>query len=126
MLTRIVLAITAMTIFSAASAQERDIYSALNTVAASPDGVAIAQGLVEVGNALTAMNVDQTIAFRTSLTLLIASGQVQNGTAEREMVNVLGRATALHLLTLCSVDRSAETVVKVNLELGRPYRCQTE
>jgi hypothetical protein len=95
-------------------------------VAESQDGAAIAQGLVNIGNALTEMNVDETLAFRTSLTLLIASSKVQKGTAERKMVKTLGQATARHLLSLCSIDRSPETVVKVNLELGRPYRCQTE
>jgi len=126
MLTRLALTVATVTFASTAGAEESDIYYALNKVTESQDGAGIAQGLIEVGNTLTEMNIDQTIAFRTSLRLLIASGQVQKGTAQREMVNTLGQVTGWHLRSLCSIDRSRETVVKVNTELGKPYRCQTE
>ncbi|MFT5849861.1 MAG: hypothetical protein ACI9H6_000687 [Patiriisocius sp.] len=126
MFTRFALTIATIAFASTAGAEERDIYSALNKVVESQSGAEIAQGLVEVGNTLTTMNVDQTIAFRTSLTLLIASGQVQKNTAERAMVNTLGQATGRHLRSLCSIDRSLQTVSRVNIELGRPFPCQIE
>ncbi len=126
MRTLFVLIVAASSFASMAKAEENNVYAALNKVVASEDGAGIAQGLIEVGKNLTDMSVDETIAFRISLSLLIESGQLPKDTAEREMVNVLGRATGQHLLRLCSIDKSPETVVKVNLELGRPYRCQVE
>lgn len=126
MRTLFVLIVAAASLASMAKAEENDIYAALNKVVASEDGAGIAQGLVEVGKNLTAMNVDETIAFRISLSLLIESGQVPNDTTEREMVNVLGQATGQHLLQLCAVDKSPGTVSKVNVELGFPYPCQVE
>jgi len=119
-------AITAFSLTDTASAAEPDIYAALNKVTASTDGAGIAQGLAEVGQNLINMNTDETIAFRTSLSILLASGQVPEDTAERDMVNVLEQATTRHLLSLCSVDRSPETVIKVNTELGYPYPCTAD
>ncbi len=109
-----------------ANAQEGDIYSALNAVAASQDGEGIAQGIIAVGNTLTAMNVDQTIAFRTSLSLLLASSHVQEDSPEHEMIQVLWIETGRHLIRLCTIDNSREVVGKVNVEFGRPFPCRID
>ncbi len=108
------------------NAQDGDIYSALNAVTTSQDGASIAQGIIAVGNTLTAMNVDQTIAFRASLRLLVASGQVQEDTQAYKMAQVLWDETARHLIRFCTIDNSREIVRKVNVEFGRPYPCRID
>jgi hypothetical protein len=55
---------------SPAVSQENTILNAMTAVVESEDGGEIAQGLLQIGATLTAMSVDETIAFRTSLILL--------------------------------------------------------
>jgi len=126
MFSRYILTFAALMCTGTANAQESDIYSALSTVATSQDGESIAQGIIAVGNTLTDMTVDQTIAFRTSLQLLVTSGQVQEDTPVYEMTRVLWANTNRHLIRLCTIDNSHEVVGKVNVEFGRPFPCRID
>jgi len=109
---------------SPAVSQENTILNAMTAVVESENGAEIAQSLLQIGTTLTAMSVDETIAFRTSLVLLHRSGQIVKGTSQYDMAEAMMGSVTTHLQRLCSVDRSEETVRKVNVTLGRPFPCR--
>ena len=102
------------------------IYRALEALANSQDGDEIAQGLIDIGQTMTKMDVDETIAFRTSLKILVKSGQVEKGTNIWNMLDTLWRETEQHLIVTCGDQPTREIVGKVNLTLGRPYPCKVD
>lgn len=108
---------------SPAVSQENTILNAMTAVVESENGAEIAQSLLQIGTTLTAMSVDETIAFRTSLVLLHRSGQIPKGTPQHDMAESMWKETSVHMTRLCSVDKSEETVRKVNVTLGRPFPC---
>ena len=108
---------------SPAVSQENTILNAMTAVVESEDGGEIAQGLLQIGATLTAMSVDETIAFRTSLILLHRSGQIVKGTSQYDMAEAMMGSVTTHLRRLCSVDKTEEIVRKVNVTLGRPFPC---
>ncbi len=126
MFSRFALTLAILMCVGTANAQEGNIYSALNAMTTSQDGEGIAQGIIAVGNTLTTMNVDQTFAFRTSLSLLMASGQAQEDTPVYNTMQALWTETTRHLIRLCTENNSREVVAKVNIELGRPYPCRID